>query len=52
MTRRILFALACVCLIVSGGASAQALDPIRYTLRFPAPQTQYVEVEADRKSVV
>lgn len=25
---------------------AQALDPIRYTLRFPAPQTQYVEVEA------
>src|SRR5689334_1187670 len=24
----------------------QALDPIRYTLRFPAPQTQYVEVEA------
>ena len=26
--------------------SAQALDPIRYTLRFPAPQTQYFEVEA------
>src|SRR5689334_11774263 len=46
MTRRTLFALACVCLIVSGGASAQALDPIRYTLRFPAPHTHYVEVEA------
>ncbi|MEO7158064.1 MAG: PDZ domain-containing protein [Vicinamibacterales bacterium] len=25
---------------------AQALDPIRYTLRFPAPHTHYVEVEA------
>jgi len=25
---------------------AQALDPIRYTLRFPAPQTQYLDVEA------
>ena len=25
---------------------AQALEPIRYTLRFPAPQTQYLEVEA------
>lgn len=47
MTRRILFVLACVCVIVSGGGtSAQALDPIRYTLRFPAPQTQYVEVES------
>jgi predicted metalloprotease with PDZ domain len=27
-------------------ASAQPLEPIRYTLRFPAPQTHYVEVEA------
>ena len=26
--------------------AAQALEPIRYTLRFPAPQTHYVEVEA------
>ena len=25
---------------------AQTLDPIRYTLRFPAPHTHYVEVEA------
>ena len=48
MTRRILLAVACVCTIVSSGTlvRAQALDPIRYTLRFPAPQTQYVEVEA------
>ena len=29
-----------------GSAEAQQLDPIRYTLRFPAPQTHYVEVEA------
>jgi len=28
-------------------AGAQALDPIAYRLRFPAPQTHYVEVEAD-----
>lgn len=26
--------------------SAQTADPIRYTLRFPAPHTHYVEVEA------
>ena len=26
--------------------AAQAPEPIRYTLRFPAPQTHYVEVEA------
>ena len=26
--------------------AAQGNDPIRYTLRFPAPQTHYVEVEA------
>ena len=47
MTRRILLALACLCTVVSPApVSAQALEPIRYTLRFPAPQTQYVEVEA------
>ena len=48
MTRRILLALACVCTVVTAGASirAQALEPIRYTLRFPAPHTHYVEVEA------
>jgi predicted metalloprotease with PDZ domain len=48
MTRRILLALACVCTVVTSGAAlrAQALDPIRYTLRFPAPHTHYLEVEA------
>lgn len=31
----------------AGGVSAaQGQEPIRYTLRFPAPQTHYVEVEA------
>ena len=48
MTRRILLALACVCTVVFTTATpqAQALEPIRYTLRFPAPHTHYVEVEA------
>jgi predicted metalloprotease with PDZ domain len=48
MTRRILLLLAGVCTVVTSGAAvrAQAIDPIRYTLRFPAPQTQYLEVEA------
>ena len=30
----------------TGSLQAQALEPIRYTLRFPAPQTQYLDVEA------
>ena len=48
MNRRTFLALACVCSVVTSGAvvGAQALDPIRYTLRFPAPHTHYVEVEA------
>jgi predicted metalloprotease with PDZ domain len=48
MTRRTLLALACLCTVVFGDArlGAQALDPIRYTLRFPAPHTHYIEVEA------
>jgi hypothetical protein len=48
MTRRILLALACVCTVVftTAAPQAQAVDPIRYTLRFPAPHTHYVEVEA------
>lgn len=48
MKRRLLFAVACLSVLVFTTAtpSAQALEPIRYTLRFPAPQTQYVEVEA------
>ena len=29
-----------------GPIDAQANDPIRYTIRFPAPQTHYMEVEA------
>src|SRR5436190_14906684 len=33
-------------LLISTAASAQTLAPIRYTLRFPAPQTNYLEVEA------
>ncbi len=49
MKHRTLLALACVCTIVTTAPElrAQALDPIRYTLRFPAPHTHYVEVEAD-----
>ena len=33
-----------VAMITSATASAE--DPVRYTLRFPAPETHYVEVEA------
>jgi predicted metalloprotease with PDZ domain len=32
--------------MTTGPIDAQAPDPIRYTLRFPAPQTHYLEVEA------
>ena len=50
MIRSIVITIAAcvIALFAVGGDSlhAQALDPIRYTLRFPAPQTQYVEVEA------
>ncbi len=49
MKRTTLLALATACLLAtatSGQLSAQALEPIRYTLRFPAPHTHYVEVEA------
>src|SRR5688500_13859178 len=38
-----------VCLVTLGSSVAlrsQSLDAIRYTLRFPAPHTHYVEVEA------
>ncbi len=49
-------AAALVCAIVAAttvsgqtpaqiAATAQTVEPIRYTLRFPAPQTHYVEVE-------
>jgi predicted metalloprotease with PDZ domain len=33
-------------LVFTSFASAQTLEPIRYTLSFPAPHTHYVEVEA------
>ncbi|HVD91623.1 MAG TPA: PDZ domain-containing protein [Vicinamibacterales bacterium] len=33
-------------LTVAAVARADSRDPIRYTLRFPAPQTNYLEVEA------
>ena len=47
MKHRLLLAIACLCTLVSGvPLRAQALEPIRYTLRFPAPHTHYVEVEA------
>ena len=48
MHRRTFLAVACLCTVVLSGASlkTQALEPIRYTLRFPAPHTHYVEVEA------
>jgi predicted metalloprotease with PDZ domain len=41
-------AMCALALLVTptGSLRAQALEPIRYTLRFPAPQTQYLEVEA------
>jgi predicted metalloprotease with PDZ domain len=48
MIRKTLLAIVCVCTVVTTGvvSRAQALEPIRYTLRFPAPHTHYVEVEA------
>ena len=47
--KRTILAIVSVSLLVlttSGSLSAQALEPIRYTLRFPAPHTHYFEVEA------
>ena len=35
-----------ILLVAVSDLQAQTLDPIRYTLRFPAPHTHYVEVEA------
>ncbi len=34
------------CLAIAALDAAQSREPLRYTLRFPAPQTNYVEVEA------
>jgi len=47
--KRAFLVLACAAAVVftvSGSLFAQALEPIRYTLRFPAPHTHYFEVEA------
>lgn len=49
MSRSNLAAVLCaLALTVSSShpLGAQAVEPIRYTLRFPAPHTHYVEVEA------
>ncbi len=48
MKDRLIFALVCVCTVVTAGAGvqAQALEPIRYTLRVPAPLTHYGDVAA------
>src|SRR5687767_3568988 len=46
---RTLAAAACVivaAMTAQGPTDAQANDPIRYTIRFPAPETHYMEVEA------
>ena len=32
--------------VIAVDVSAQTAAPIRYTIRFPAPQTNYLEVEA------
>jgi len=42
----VFFATLAVSLVMTRPAAAQAPEPIRYTLRFPAPQTHYLEVEA------
>jgi len=49
MSRTTLAAVLCalaLAVATASSLSAQALEPIRYTLRFPAPHTHYVEVEA------
>ena len=49
MSRTTLAAVLCALALTvstSSSLSAQAVEPIRYTLRFPAPHTHYVEVEA------
>jgi predicted metalloprotease with PDZ domain len=50
MIRASLLTLLCIATLAMtdtrASLLAQAAEPIRYTLRFPAPQTHYVEVEA------
>ena len=38
---------ACLLLAAAVTAVAQSTEPVRYTVSFPAPQTHYVEVEAN-----
>ena len=45
LTARAILASA-VWVTVATAAGAQTREAIRYTLRFPAPQTNYIEVEA------
>lgn len=42
----LLFALCAIAPAVPHAQTAGARDPIRYVVRFPAPQTNYLEVEA------
>jgi predicted metalloprotease with PDZ domain len=42
----VLFGVLFAAVAAAPRAAAQGLEPIRYTLTFPAPQTHYVEVEA------
>jgi predicted metalloprotease with PDZ domain len=48
MAPRIPALLVCftMAMTLTGSIDAQAPEPIHYTLRFPAPQTHYMEVEA------
>jgi predicted metalloprotease with PDZ domain len=46
MTRTALLALAAAVVLPQPAAAQPRMSPITYTLRFPAPQTHYVEVEA------
>jgi predicted metalloprotease with PDZ domain len=44
--RAYLFLFAICLFMPMSDTAAQTVDPIRYTLRFPAPHTHYLEVEA------
>ena len=46
MSRKVLFLVALLCTGVFSQPNAQGLEAVRYTLRFPAPHTHYVEIEA------
>jgi hypothetical protein len=49
MYRTIALTLACaltMTILETGPTTAQRAEAIRYTLRFPAPHTHYMEVEA------